>query len=176
MDLPFHQLKSFGNVDRDPRMRVISVAYMSFVPFGAIQCSRKLGYDDVKLFSLEEAEDGMVFISRDPKSQTVVVKERELAFDHAEMVRTALKRLRGRIDYTDDAFAFLDRTSFTVYQLKSIYEAVKGKYLDAGNFRRDFKKKYEDTGRAEKTGETRGSGQGRPAPLYRIKQTEGEWT
>jgi 8-oxo-dGTP diphosphatase len=64
-------------------------------------------------------------------------------------------RLRNRIDYTEDAFDFLKNDqSFTMYELRKIFETVKGKAIDAGNFRKEFINKYINTGLVVETGET----------------------
>ena len=76
-------------------------------------------------------------------------------------------RLRGKIDYTDLAFGFLeDPESFTLTELRVIFEAVLGRPLDIGNFRRTIKRVYESTGRIVERERERGV-VGRPAMLYR---------
>ena len=167
-NLPITQIGTFGEVDRDPRMRVISVAYMAFVPKDTLHIQAGDDAGDAQLFRITRDTDGLVLVgSRN------VVKETELAFDHARILYTAMERLRNRIDYTEDAFRFLKNTrSFTIYELKKIYEAVKGEPEDAGNFRRDFLKKYVATGIVEETGEkSQGTGR-RAATLYRMKALE----
>ena len=163
--LPITQIGTFGAVDRDPRMRVISVAYMAFVPKDRLHIKAGDDARDAQMFEISSDADGLVLIG-----ERNVVKETGLAFDHAHILHTALERLRNRIDYTQDAFRFLKNDqSFTIYELKKIYEAVKGDNEDAGNFRRDFLKKYVASGIVEETGEkSRGTGS-RAATLYYIK-------
>ncbi len=167
-NLPITQIGTFGEVDRDPRMRVISVAYMAFVPKDSLCIKAGDDARDAQLFEVKNDEDGLVLVG-----ERNVIKESELAFDHAKILRIALMRLRNRIDYTLDAFGFLkDNSSFTIYELKKIHEAVKLETEDTGNFRRDFLKKYVSTGLVENTGKkSQGTGS-RAATLYRIKDPE----
>ena len=156
------QFGTFGEVDRDPRMRVISVAYMSFVPKGMLVLKAGDDAKDAKLFKIHIDLDGITYIG-----DTEVLHESELSFDHSDIIRTAIKRLRNRIDYTDDAFKLLkDEKSFTIYEMKKIYEAVKGMREDTGNFRRSFYKKYVDTGIVKETGEKTENTGYRDAKLY----------
>ncbi|MCR4902973.1 MAG: NUDIX hydrolase [Butyrivibrio sp.] len=160
------QFQTFGAVDRDPRMRVISIAYMAFVPKDKL--SVKAGDDamDAQLFKITYDLNGFVLIG-----DRNVVKEREFAFDHAEILRTALLRLRNRIDYTEDAFDFLKNDqAFTMYELRKIFETVKGKALDAGNFRKEFIAKYITTGLVVETGETAIEKGRRPAKTFKKKK------
>lgn len=77
-------------------------------------------------------------------------------------------RMRGKIDYTDLAFGFLnDPCSFSIKELRHMYEAVLGHPVDAGNFRRTIKREYEAKGRIVKHGLEKGV-VGRPSELYRI--------
>lgn len=136
-DIPLVQVGTFGEVGRDPRMRVISVAYMAFVPSGRLDKCRP-GEKECKV-GVYEINDTLY---------------KKLAFDHADIVRTALTRLRNRLDYTDEALDFVeDQEAFTIRELRQIYEAVKGDRIDAGNFHRMFKKKFISGGMAEATGQ-----------------------
>lgn len=162
-DAPFYQFHTFGAVKRDPRMRVISVSYMAFVPMERLSFSAKGTSDDSGIFLIKRTEEGMTF-TRDE----ITVKEDDLAFDHAEIISTAMKHLRSRLDYTDDALAFVDPKCFTVSQIRDIFEAVKGEKEDPGNFRRYFVNRYEKTGIVEDTGEVTSGDVGRPSVIYRI--------
>ena len=162
-NIPMDQLATFGDVGRDPRMRVISVAYMAFVPKDSLNIHAGDDARDAELFRIYRNEEGLVLIGT-----RHVVKEDELAFDHAKVIETAIQRLKNRIDYTEDAFHFLENDqSFTIYELKKIFETVKGENLDAGNFRRDFLKKYVDTGKVVETGEKTSANGRRAVTLYR---------
>ena len=120
------QLRAFGQAGRDPRMRVITVAYFALVrsdlaPFV------KAGGDaaDVDWHPVESL----------PKL--------ELAFDHREIVQTALDHVRERIEASNLAFELVPRT-FTIPELRAAFEVVKGQSYDPGNFRRRFNRLLED--------------------------------
>ncbi|GAB2617282.1 NUDIX hydrolase [Paractinoplanes abujensis] len=139
------QLKTYGNPDRDPRMRVFSVAYLAFAP------------------SLPEPESG----SDASGAYWVPVTEATgLAFDHDTILADGLDRARSKIEYTPLATAFAG-DEFTISELRQIYAVVWGEELHAGNFHR---KVLSVPGFVESTGETaaRGGERGGPKPkLYR---------
>jgi len=108
------QLYSFGNVNRDPRTRVISVAYYALLPEPSI--SPRAGTD--------AAEAQWWPADALPP----------LAFDHAEIVKTALSRLRAKLGYTSVAYALL-APEFTLTELQTVYEIILGRELDKRNFR-----------------------------------------
>ena len=159
------QLYTFGKPGRDPRTTVISVAYTALIPKKML--SGKAGDDasDAKLFKIKEVEDGFIFVN-----DKLTLTETELAFDHSEIVRTAITRLRGRIDYEADAFDLLrDKKSFTISELKRIYETIKNKSLDLPNFRKAFFRNYVDTGIVTATDQTALT-KGRSAKLYSFNE------
>lgn len=161
--LPIIQFGTFSDVDRDPRMRVISVAYMAFVPKNLLKFAAGDDAADAKLFTISIGLDGITFVNGDER-----VKASDLAFDHEKIIITAIERLRNRIDYKEDAFNFLKNDqSFTIYELKKIFETVNGKVMDAANFRRDFMRKYVNTGVVVATGDTTMDNGHRAAALYR---------
>jgi 8-oxo-dGTP diphosphatase len=94
--------------------------------------------------------------------------ERELAFDHLQIVRDALERVRVELDASGIATAFVGQT-FTMAELRAVYEAIWGVQLDAANFRRSV---LAEEGWVVPTGNraTPGSAGGRPAELYRAGQ------
>ncbi|MFP7366025.1 NUDIX domain-containing protein [Corynebacterium callunae] len=109
------QLYTFGQLDRSPTGRVISVVYWALVR--ADEVSAAIPGDNVEWFPADHLP--------------------ELAFDHNEIVNYALKRLRTKVEYADIAHSFLGET-FTISQLRSVHEAVLGHKLDAANFRRSM--------------------------------------
>ena len=140
------QLYTFGEPDRDPRTRVITVAYFAVVPYTAVQ-NHTPG---------DEAEETCWFsVSELP----------ELAFDHAEILNYALTRLRYKLEYTMVGFELLP-DQFTLTDLQQAYETVLGEPLDKRNFRR----KILSAKIIEETGKRRSEGEGRPAMLYRYKE------
>lgn len=162
-DVYLEQLYTFGAVDRDPRMRIISVAYIALVP------KRKLHMTETSnaaLFAISYAGRDIILSS---KKLGAEIAASELAFDHGEELVTALERLKGKITYTDVAFELLaDKNCFTAYELKMIYEAVLNKTLDTGNFRRSFKKRYIETNKVTETGVESKEFSKKPSATYKI--------
>lgn len=117
------QLKTYGDPDRDPRLRVITVAYFALLPVDQIS-SVKAG-DDAK-------EAAWFSISDLP----------ELAFDHHLILDDLLCRLRGKILYTPIGFQLVPE-QFTWTELQTTYEIILSRKLIASNFRRKIKSMYE---------------------------------
>jgi 8-oxo-dGTP diphosphatase len=139
------QLGSYGDPGRDPRMRVVSVAYLAFAP------------------SLPEPTAG----SDAARAYWVPVDEaKDLAFDHDTILADGLERARAKLEYTPLATAFTG-PEFTIGELRQVYAAVWGEDLHAGNFHR---KVLSVPGFVESTGETTAKGGDRGGPrakLYR---------
>ena len=147
--LYMEQLYTFSALARDPRLRSISVTYLALGPRDRLEAT----VADRPLGLFEVGKDGSL--------------ELELAFDHADIIATAVQRMAGKLEYTDIGFAFLaDRQRFTLTELYDIYTAVAGHPYDLPNFRRFIKKRYEETGRIAQTGEKQ-RGRGTPAMIYR---------
>lgn len=113
------QLYSFGRVDRDPRDRIVSVAYYALV-----------NLHDHTVRAATDARDARWFTVADLP---------ELAFDHSEMVQVALHRLRNKIRYEPIGFELLPH-KFTLTQLQQLYEVILGMALDKRNFRKKILK------------------------------------
>ena len=161
-DVSLRQLYTFSDPGRDPRMHVVDVAYTALVQRG--QLSFEAGDDagDAELFRIHYDVDGMSF-----RSRSLAIREKDLAFDHAKIIRMAIKRLRGRIRYEPDAFWLLrDRHEFTISELKTVYEAIRNERLDLGNFRKAFFRDFVNTGRAVSLGRVENTHRNRPAMLY----------
>ena len=144
------QLFTFGRANRDPRMRVISVAYFALVrpdlaPFV------KAGGD------VSQAE----WLPVDQ------LKKTELGFDHREVIDTALVRVRGKLEYSAIAFDLVPLT-FTIPELRHVYSIVLAKEMDPGNFRRKFNRMLED-GLIEQAPGKRITAS-KPATVYRFKR------
>jgi 8-oxo-dGTP diphosphatase len=144
------QLYTFGAVDRDPRMRVLTVAYYAlvrpdFVPF----IEGHAGANPATWMTVDEA---------------LAVP---LAFDHARILRTAVDRIRGKIDYTNIAFELVAPT-FTIAELRSVHEAIKGTAYDPGNFRRRFQRMLTDGVIVKAPG--RRATASKPAQVFRFSQ------
>lgn len=137
------QLYTFSAIERDPRERVISVAYYALV---------KLASHDTR--AATDAADARWFpISKVPR----------LAFDHADILATALTRLKGKVRYQPIGFELLP-SKFTLSQLQHLYEAVLAVPLD----KRNFRKKVLGFGLLVPLEETQMTGRHRPAQLFRF--------
>ncbi len=138
------QLYTFGHPKRDPRTRVITVAYFALVSADKINPQAANDAEDVRWFS--------------------VYHPPPLAFDHANILHYALTRLRYKLEYSAVGFQLLPE-KFTLRELQDAYEIILGTKLDKGNFRSKLRKTqvvemvdgYRDTG-------------GRPARLYRFRE------
>jgi len=137
------QLYTFGKPDRDPRERIITVAYYTLIPSGKMRLRAASDAEAVDWFGLDELP--------------------ELAFDHRQIVDMAHARLVAKLDYSTIAFQFLNQT-FTLAELQSVYEIIRQAPLD----KRNFRKWVLAMEQIEETGEERRDGPHRPARLYRV--------
>ncbi|MFG1603606.1 NUDIX domain-containing protein [Actinoplanes sp. NPDC049265] len=137
------QLRTYGTPQRDPRMRVVSVAYLAFAP--SLPDPRAGG-----------DASGAFWVPVDEVT--------ELAFDHAHILADALDRARSKLEYTPLATAFLP-PEFTMTELRAVYAAVWGEDLHAGNFHR---KVLSVPGFVESTGTTASRGGERGGPKARL--------
>jgi 8-oxo-dGTP diphosphatase len=142
------QFGAYGDPGRDPRMNVVTVAYLAVLrDVGAI------------VAGTDATDAALVPVSG-------ILEERiELAFDHVRIVRDAIERVRIELEVSGIATAFVG-TTFTMAELRTVYEAIWGVQLDAANFRRSI---VSEDGWVIATGRTAppGPGGGRPAELYR---------
>ena len=141
------QLYTFGRPDRDPRERIITVAYYALIPF-----------DQLSIAAGDDARDASLFSTNELPA---------LAFDHDSILRIAKHRVKGRLDDSFYAFQILPK-AFTMYELRRVHELFLGEVLD----KRNFRKKIIALDKIEETGEKRESVQHRPARLYRVKNVE----
>ncbi len=109
------QLYTFGAINRDPRERIVTVAYYALVNLREYNITATTDAMDAAWFAIDEL----------PK----------LPFDHQQIFETALNRLRGKIRYEPIGFELLPK-KFTLFQLQKLYETVLGKKLDKRNFRK----------------------------------------
>ena len=162
-DVYLKQLYTFGNPGRDPRTTVISVAYMALVPKHMLDIKAGDDAQDARLFKIRYDVNGIVFTN-----EGLTITESDLAFDHNEIIKMAITRLRNRIDYEDDAFNLLkNKNEFTISELKRIYETIKNRPLDLPNFRKTFLRDYVSSGKVVDLEKTVIS-KGKPARLYRL--------
>jgi len=140
------QLKTYGDPERDPRGRVVSVSYLGLGPDISVPSDASA---ETRFWSWDELQA--------PDASP-------LAFDHKRILTDAVERARAKLEYAPVASAFVDEP-FTLADLRRIYEAVWGVSLDAPNFRR---KVLSTPDFVTAVGETAApSGGGRPAELYR---------
>ena len=132
------QLYTFSGIKRDKRNRVISVAYLGLLrpDLATIYSHRETKFVPVKLLS-------------------------KLAYDHDEMLQTALTRLRGKLTYTTIAQYLLPK-QFTLSELQNVYEVILQKEID----KRNFRKKILALDIVRETGKMQEGVKNRPAALY----------
>ena len=138
------QLYTFGEVDRSPGVRVVSVVYWALVQ--SDEAARATAGPNVRWVPADTPP--------------------ALAFDHDRIVEYALWRLRTKVEYAAIAHAFLGET-FTLAELREVYEAVLQRRLDPANFRRTMTA----SGRLLETGERQAGAAHRPPKLYRFDMT-----
>jgi 8-oxo-dGTP diphosphatase len=136
------QLGAFGHPDRDPRERVITVAYLALVPADRLRVAPGSDARAARLFA--------------------VGKLPQLAFDHAKILRRATQRLRERSSEIDFVLQLMP-AEFTLTDLQRAYEAISGQLLD----KRNFRKRLQGEGLVESAGRLRRGTAHRPAELYR---------
>lgn len=141
-DVYLEQLYTFGDPGRDPRGRVVSVAYYALVAAERLCLSAGTDAADARWFAAAALP--------------------ELAFDHRRIFDYALLRLRNKLEYTTVGFQLLPE-KFTLTELQRVYEAILGRKLDKRNFRR----KVMLLGIVKATREWQ-RGDRRPARLYRF--------
>lgn len=109
------QLAAFGRVDRDPFGRVVSCAYMALVPMDRFFPKTSQEYADIAWFPIKKLP--------------------RLAYDHKEIIRRAVERLRAKLGYTNVVANIMPR-EFTLGELQDAYEIILGRALDKRNFRK----------------------------------------
>ena len=146
-DVYLEQLYTFGWPDRDPRWYVVAVSYLALTP-----------REKVSLKAWSDAKEAKFFpVNKLPK----------LAFDHKDIVKLALERLKGKLTYSNIA-KFLLPEKFTLTQLQKVYEIILERKLDTRNFR----KKIEKLWIIEPTWEKEVWVSHRPALLYKFKSNK----
>ncbi len=140
------QLYTFGAVNRDPRDRVVSVAHFALINRDNHQIKSGSDASDAKWFDFDKI----------PK---------KLAFDHKQILKVAIERMRGKIRYQPIGFELLPK-KFTLSQLQSFYETVLDRELD----KRNFRKKILRMGLLDPLEEREKSASGRPAQLYKFNR------
>lgn len=143
-DVYLEQLYTFGEPDRDPRERVITVAWYALVPTDEIDIKAGSDAEGVSWIGMQDLP--------------------ELAFDHLDILDMAYERLSAKLDYSTIAFQFMPR-EFTLSELQHVYEVILREPMD----KRNFRKRILGLDLIEETGKDRRDGAHRPAKLYRVK-------
>ena len=141
------QLYTFGKPDRDPRARIITVVYFALIPWKKLNQPGSKKISDLDWFSVDDVP--------------------ELAFDHLEILRRAVTRLRAKVSYSSIVYGLLPE-AFRLSDLQKMYEIIIGAQLD----KRNFRKRMLATGLLEETGKKDMNGAHRPAMLYQFKKRE----
>jgi 8-oxo-dGTP diphosphatase len=156
-DVFLEQLYTFGRTGRDPRGRVISVAYYALVPRDLLSLVR----------AGDDAADARWF-------STSKLPARRLAFDHDEILAKAIERIHGKIEYDMRLAMSLVPASFTKAELRRVFEVVTGQTYDKSNFNKRFNRMLEDGTIVDAQGRRAPPGPGRPAHLYAFRSLDEE--
>lgn len=174
------QLYTFGSVDRDPRMRVVSTAYLALIDKNRLNNDITKNSSWFDIIDIDDTKD-KVNITLDNGNETInftikkvlreqttdrysyyIEKNDKLAFDHAKVILSGIERLKNKIEYTDIVFNMMPDL-FTLGELQQVYEVILGKKLLDPAFRRIISNKVEKTTKM-KTGEGH-----RPSYLFMYK-------
>jgi 8-oxo-dGTP diphosphatase len=139
------QLYTAGDVDRDPLHRVVSVAYFALINSEKVTLKTSKKYKDIRWFPVNKLP--------------------RLAYDHSEMSKIALARLKSKLEYTNIVYGLMPE-SFTLSHLQQVYEIILGRKLD----KRNFRKKIHSLRLLKKTGLFDRKTTRRPASLYKFKE------
>ena len=179
-DIYLEQLYTFGAVNRDPRMRIVSTAYMALIDKNRLKdkLSDNASWFNVTYFEeddnvqvqLDNGKEHLVFeIKKTLKEQTTdrysfeITKNDDLAFDHPTVIWSGIERLKGKASYTDVVFNMMPEL-FALGDLQQVYEVILNKKLLDPAFRRIIADKV------EKTEFTKTGGGHRPSALFRYKK------
>ncbi len=175
------QLYTFDDINRDPRMRVVSTSYIALVDKNRLdqKISANASWFDIVMYEEDEKrvyitlDNGEVSFSieieKKLKEKTTdrykfnVVKNELLAFDHPVVILSGLERLRNKLNYTDIVFNMMPEY-FTLGDLQQVYEVILNKKLLDPAFRRIIANKVEKTEKVQ-TGEGH-----RPSALFRYRR------
>jgi 8-oxo-dGTP diphosphatase len=146
-DVYMEQLYTFGAPKRDPRSRVITIAYIALIPWQSLPQPETKKVADVTWASVDNP----------PK----------LAFDHKEIMDYAVNRLRAKASYSNIVYGLMPK-QFRLSELQSMYECIINDKLD----KRNFRKQMLATGLLKETGKKELAGAHRPAMLYQFKSKQ----
>lgn len=145
-DIYFEQLYTWGEVERDPRMRIISVSYLSLADYRKLNLKAGKRTASAALYDVDE----------------LLSSDKAIAFDHRKMIEYGRERIRNKVEYSTIAFELLPK-EFTLPALQRVYELILGRPVHKANFRRKIADMIEETERM-----TSGDAH-RPSKFYRLK-------
>lgn len=178
-DIYLEQLYTFGNPNRDPRMRVVSTSYMALIDKNRLneQITKNASWFNVMVLedkntidiTLDNGTEEIKFkIGKTLKEKTTdrykysIISNDKLAFDHPLVIASGISRLKNKLEYTDIVFNMMPEY-FTLGDLQQVYEIILGRKLLDPAFRRIIANKVEKTTKM-KTG-----GGHRPSALFKYK-------
>lgn len=144
-DVYLEQLYTFGKPDRDPRARVITVAYFALIPWSNLGQPESKKISDLKWSAIDQIP--------------------RLAFDHKEILNCAVQRLRAKVTYSNIVYGLMSE-QFRLSELQRMYEIILDDSLD----KRNFRKRMLASGLLQETGKKDLHGAHRPAMLYQFKK------
>ena len=179
-DIYLEQLYTYGSINRDPRMRVVSTTYMALVDKNRLKDKLNSNASWFNITYFEEKDDVLVIL--DNGNETIkfkigktlrdkttdrykfsVLENDSLAFDHPVVIWAGIERLKNKIGYTDVVFNMMPEL-FSLGDLQQVYEVILNKKLLAPAFRRIIADKV------EKTEHVQGGEGHRPSALFRYKK------
>jgi ADP-ribose pyrophosphatase YjhB (NUDIX family) len=177
-DIYLEQLYTFDRIDRDPRMRVISTAYVALIDKDELkQDVKNASWFDITLM---EEKDGVIFLVLDNGTETIslevnkvlrnkitdrydyISNNKKIAFDHDVVIASGIEKIKEKVNSSDIVFNMMPEY-FTLGDLQQVYEVLLGKKLLDAPFRRIIASKVEKTEKM-KTGEGH-----RPSYLFKYK-------
>ena len=181
-DIYLEQLYTYGSVNRDPRMRVISTSYMALIDKNKLpeNITNNASWFDILVLqddkyinvTLDNGTETIKFkIKKTLKEHTTdrykfeIVENKDLAFDHPLVIASGIERLKNKLEYTDIVFNMMPEY-FTLGELQQVYEIILGKKLLDPAFRRIIKNKV------VKTNKTIVTGGHRPSALFKYKDSK----
>lgn len=179
-DIYLEQLYTFGSVNRDPRMRIVSTSYMALIDKNKLndKLNNNASWFNINIIEdekeisvyLENGTEEIKFkVKKTLKEKTTdrykfeVVENDKLAFDHPLVIVSGIERLKNKIEYTDIVFNMMPEY-FTLGELQQVYEIILGKKLLDPAFRRIIADKV------VKTDKMQTGGGHRPSYLFKYKK------
>lgn len=141
------QLYSFGDPQRDPRARIVSISYFGLIKPSGLELNPSTDALEAQWFNINDLP--------------------QLAFDHQAIINKAIDRLRAKITYEPIGFELLNE-KFSFSELENLYTTLLGRPID----RRNFRKKILSFGLLEQLNEQRKEGPGRPASLFKFQMSK----